>query len=240
MREFEFTVTFEPGSDALMDCFVEHDSLTAWTSVCFTTRERMWRIDHATGTEEALAAFDDVFLDESRCNECLDLPDCDTYREYHVLDESTNSRTVYTFREEVHGCHSVPHYVHEHVGDGVVFEARRSDNEYRWRVLHPDEQPVGGVYDAIEAQLRDGLSLSLSRLSSAGNWNAESRVAAELTPENRAVLEAAVEHGYYSRPREVTVSDLSDELGIPRSTLQYRLRSAEDLVVSQFVDDALS
>jgi len=53
------------------------------------------------------------------------------------------------------------------------------------------------------------------------------------------VLEAAVERGYYSRPREVTVSDLSDELGVPRSTVQYRLRSAEDLVVSQFVDNAL-
>ena len=59
MREFEFTVTYEPGSDALMDCFIEYDSLTAWTSVCFTTRERMWRIDHVTGTEEATERISD-------------------------------------------------------------------------------------------------------------------------------------------------------------------------------------
>lgn len=239
MREFEFTVTFEPGSDALMDVFVEHDSLTAWTSVCFTTRERMWRIDHAAGSAAALADFEDVFLDESRCNECLDLPDCETYREYHVLDESQNARTIYTFREEVHGCHSIPHYVHEHVGDGVVFESRRRADEYQWCILYPNEQPIGALYDTIEAQLREGLTLSLSKLSSAGNWNAESRVAAELTPPQRETLAAAVERGYYSRPRDVTVDDLSDDLGMPRSTVQYRLRSAEDLVISQFVDNAL-
>lgn len=239
MREFEFTVAFEPGSDALMDVFIEHDSLTAWTSVCFTTRERMWRIDHVAGTESALADFEDVFLDESRCNECLDLPDCETYREYHVLDASPNARTVYTFREEVHDCHSVPHYVYEHVGDGVVFESRRRDDEYQWRVLYPHEQPVGELYDTIEAQLRDGLTLSLSRLSSAGNWNAGSRASAELTPEQREVLAAAADRGYYSRPREVTVDDLSDALDVPRSTVQYRLRSAEDVVLSQFVENTL-
>jgi predicted DNA binding protein len=239
VREFEFTVAFEPGSDALMDVFVEHDSLTAWTSVCFTTRERMWRIDHAAGSEAALSAFEDVFLDESRCNECLDRPNCETYREYHLLDESANARTIYTFREEVHNCHSIPHYVHDHVGDGVVFESRRKGNEYQWRVLYPDEQPVGELYDTIEAQLREGLTLSLSRLSSAGNWDAESRVAAELTPEQREVLSAAVDNGYYSRPRAVTVDDLSETLGVPRSTVQYRLRNAEDLVVSQFVEKGL-
>jgi predicted DNA binding protein len=32
---------------------------------------------------------------------------------------------------------------------------------------------------------------------------------------------------------------LSDQLDLPRSTVQYRLRSAEDLIVSEFVRNTL-
>ncbi|MFC6726174.1 transcriptional regulator, partial [Halobium palmae] len=171
MREFEFVVEFDPGADPLMDVFREHPTLTARSSTCFTTEDTMWRLDHVKGSPEALDAFDDLFLDETRCNECLDAPNCDTFREYHVLDRTPNSRTVYTYREEVHRCHSIPHHVHQHVGDGVVFESRRQDGEYRWRVLYPDDRPVGELYDAIEAELRDGLHLDVVHLSRAGNWD---------------------------------------------------------------------
>ena len=239
MREFEFVVRFEEGADELMDVFHEYPSLSARSSVCVSTHDTMWRIDHAKGHEEALDAFEAVFIDENRCNECLDAPNCDTHRAYHVLDRKSNARTIYTYREEVYNCHSVPHYVVGHVGDGVVFESRRSDGEYRWRILYPDDQPVGELYDDIEAQLREGLHLEVSHLSRVGNWDAESRIAAELSPEHWRVLEEAVDRGYYSRPREVTVEGLSDTLDEPRSTVQYRLRTAEDFIISQFVDAVL-
>jgi len=239
LREFEFVVRFDRGVDELMDLFYEYPSLTTRSSVCFSTRETMWRIDHARGSEAALEAFDRVFLDENRCNECLDVPNCETRRAYHVLDRKPNARTIYTYRKEVHRCHSIPHHVIEHVGDGVVFDSRRSDGEYRWRILYLGDQPIGVLYDEIESILRDGLHLEVAHLSRVGNWDAESRIAAELSPAHWQALEAAVEHGYYARPREVTVADLADELGEPRSTIQYRLRTAEDLIISRFVDAGL-
>ncbi|MDS0300820.1 helix-turn-helix domain-containing protein [Halogeometricum sp. S1BR25-6] len=239
MREFEFVVTFERGADDLMDLFFEYPALTTRSSTCFTTHDRMWRIDHVRGEKEALASFDDLFLDEDRCNECFDVVNCDTARMYHVLDRKTNARTVYTYREEVHRCHSIPHHVVDHLGDGVVFESRRTDGEYRWRILYPGEQPIGDLYDAIESDLREGLALEVSHLSRAGNWDVDSRVAAQLSPAHWEVLETAVEHGYYSRPRDVTVAELASLLDAPRSTVQYRLRTAEDLIVEQFVDAAL-
>lgn len=236
MQELAFTVEFDRGADDLMDLFREFPTLEARSSVCVTTRRTMWRIDHVTGPDEALERFDERFLDESRCNECLDTPQCRTNRKYHVLDETPDSRTVYTFRREVQNCHSVPYIVVDHVGDGVVFEARRTGAEYRWKALFPDEQPVGELFDAIEANLRGGLSLSLSRLTQSGNWSAESRIEAELSHKHREALRAAVDAGYYDRPREVTVADLAEDLDLPRSTVQYRLRSAEDVIVERFVE----
>ncbi|TSD09808.1 transcriptional regulator [Haloglomus irregulare] len=235
MREFEFVVRFDEGASALMDVFRAHPRLTARTTECTATAETMWRVDHIRGPPEAIDAVEPVFTDESRCNECLDHRGCDTSREYQVLDRRADGLTVYTYREGVSACHFVPRVVHEHVGDGVAFEARRSGDAYRWKVLYRSERSVGELYDAIAADLRPGLSLEVSHLSAAGRWGASERIDAALSPEGRAALEAAAEAGYYERPRRTTVQELSDRLDVPRSTLQYRLRNAEDAVVSTFV-----
>jgi len=50
---------------------------------------------------------------------------------------------------------------------------------------------------------------------------------------NRRPLRAAVEHGYYESPREIDAGDLADHLDIPRSTLTYRLRRAEEHLAKQ-------
>lgn len=236
VREFEFVVRFEPGADDLMDVFHEHPGLTGRSSVCVTTDESMWRIDHLQGPPGALSAVESVFTDETRCNECLDDASCDTYREYHALDRTSGGLTVYTLRREVHRCHSVPYIVYDHVGEGSVFEARRVGGEYHWKVLYPNDQPVGELYDAIDDELREGLTLEVSHLREAGKWDPVTRTAADLDPDDWEVLEAAYEAGYYSRPRDTTVAELSEALDVPRSTLQYRLRNAEDALVSQFVE----
>lgn len=238
-REFEFVLKFESGADELMDVFRKHESLSLWSSAIFVSNDHMWRLDHVKGTREALNEFEDVFLDENRCNECFDVDSCDTKRAYHTLDRQETSRTVYTLREEIEMCHSLPHFILDCVKRGTVFEARRVSNEYRWRVLFPGDYPIGTVYDTIESHLRDGVSLSVSHITSAGNWKATERVATDFSPEHWNVLEAAVSHGYYERPREVSVSDLASILDSPRSTVQYRLRTAEDRIVSEFVKETL-
>ncbi|MFB6103060.1 MAG: helix-turn-helix domain-containing protein [Haloplanus sp.] len=239
MREIEFAVRYEPGADELMDVFHTYPTLSCRSSVCYSSETAMWRIDHVRGPEAAVEALDDVFLDEERCNECLDRPTCDSEREYHVLDRAPESRTVYTYRIEVDRCHSLPYFVLDHVGDGVAFESRRTDGEYRWKILYPGDPSVGELFDIIEENLRDGLSLELSHLRQSGNWDADTRTAFQLSHDQWQVLARAVEDGYYSRPREVTVAELAERLDVPRSTVQYRLRSAEDLVVSEFVRNTL-
>jgi predicted DNA binding protein len=238
-REFEFALQFESGVDELMDVFRQHQSLSLWSSAIFVSDDHMWRLDHAKGTDEALSAFDDVFLDETRCNECFDVDECETERSYHVLDRRETSRTIYTLRREIKKCHSLPRFVLDHVRKGTVFESHRVGDEYRWRVLFPGGYAIGDVYDTMESHLREGVSLSVSHITSAGNWAATERIAAEFSPEHWRVLKTAVRHGYYERPRDVSVSDLASILDEPRSTVQYRLRTAEDRIVSEFVEQTL-
>jgi predicted DNA binding protein len=235
-REFEFVLRFESGADELMDIFRQHQGLSLWSSAIFVSGEHMWRLDHAKGTAKALSTFDGVFLDESRCNECFDVDQCDTERAYHVLDRQETSRTIYTLRREVEKCHSLPRFILDHVQKGTVFESRRVSDEYRWRVLYPGGHPIGDVYDSIESHLREGVSLSVSHLTDAGNWKPTEKIATDVSPDHWEVLEAAVDHGYYERPRAISVSDLASILDEPRSTVQYRLRTAEDRIVSQFVE----
>jgi predicted DNA binding protein len=238
-REFEFVLQFESGADDLMDVFRQYETLSLWSSAIFVSDSHMWRLDHAKGTDEALSAFDAVFLNETRCNECFDVDNCDTERSYQVLERQETSRTIYTLRREITQCHSLPYFVLDHVQKGTVFESRRVGDEYRWRVLFPGDYPIGDVYDTMESHLRDGVSLSVSHITSAGNWNATERIVTDFSPEHWRVLKTAVSHGYYERPREVSVSDLASILDEPRSTVQYRLRTAEDRIVSHFVEQTL-
>jgi len=58
-----------------------------------------------------------------------------------------------------------------------------------------------------------------------------------LTPEQDAAVRAAVEHGYYQTPREVETYELAEKLGVPGSTLSYRLRRAEAKLADAYVTD---
>ncbi|MFC7082479.1 helix-turn-helix domain-containing protein [Halorussus caseinilyticus] len=52
-----------------------------------------------------------------------------------------------------------------------------------------------------------------------------------LTPEQRETLVLASEMGYFSVPREATVEDLADHLGISTNSVSQRLRRAHDALV---------
>lgn len=49
----------------------------------------------------------------------------------------------------------------------------------------------------------------------------------ELTDKQRMTLELALEEGYYDRPRQTNLEDLSNELEISKSAVSQRLRTAE-------------
>ena len=148
--------------------------------------------------------------------ECRNAPDCGIHHAYHVLDRKANAYIIYTSHEEVHRCHSVP--TTSSITWAMAWgSVAPEDGEYRWRILY----------------------LKVPHLSRVDNWDAESRIAAELSPDHWRVLEEAVDCGYYLCPHEVAVEGLSGVLDEPDSTVQYRLRTAEDFIICQFADATL-
>lgn len=58
----------------------------------------------------------------------------------------------------------------------------------------------------------------------------------EVTEKQRAALTAAREAGYFSVPRECSLQDVADELGISRNAVSARLRRGQDALVAHTLD----
>ena len=57
-----------------------------------------------------------------------------------------------------------------------------------------------------------------------------------LTDRQKWLLHEAIEQGYYDTPREVSLVELSDNLGLAKSTCSETLHRAEGRVLKQFVN----
>lgn len=91
-----------------------------------------------------------------------------------------------------------------------------------------------GDVDAAVSGLPDGLRATVR---SVGPYRRRAGPAApRLTDRQRAAVAAAVDCGYYDSPREGTVEDVADELGIAPGTAAEHLRKAEARVMDRLVD----
>ncbi|PSQ41125.1 helix-turn-helix domain-containing protein [Halobacteriales archaeon SW_12_71_31] len=60
-----------------------------------------------------------------------------------------------------------------------------------------------------------------------------------LSPTQREALLTAVERGYYDTPRDISLTELAEELNTAKSSLSGTLHRAEETVVKTFVTDRL-
>ncbi|UPM44818.1 helix-turn-helix domain-containing protein (plasmid) [Halocatena salina] len=98
---------------------------------------------------------------------------------------------------------------------------------------------MAAIHDGIRGNLRDGLSLTVERLGTPPCLLEDGRVRQNLTPEQKSTLEAAIEHGYYEVPRQRSVTEIADDIGVSSSTFQYRLNRAEAWLARQFAADSM-
>lgn len=113
------------------------------------------------------------------------------------------------------------------VGSGIPLELPFPirDGEARWTVTssHDRLSELGEQLDAF------GISYTLHAL--------EHEYATEnvLTDDQRALVETAIEEGYYDVPRTCTLTELADVVGIAKSTCSEKLHRAESKIVRAFV-----
>ncbi|WP_178915964.1 helix-turn-helix domain-containing protein [Natronomonas gomsonensis] len=227
MREIVFTVVHEPGMNPVADLLAQYPSARIRSLACHVTESALWRVDRATGPGAALDELEDL-AGARYFTDCLVRDGCDGAWETTVLDRSESSLVLYSYWERTPSCDSVPHLAREHFGDGVVLDETWRGRRQRWRALAPDG-PVGAFVEDVRA-VADA-DIEFERVS-----DPDPDPDAELPPKQADALAAAVDAGYYETPREIETYELAEQLGIPGSTLSYRLRRAEAWLAKRYVE----
>jgi predicted DNA binding protein len=236
MREFQFSLSYQTWVDEYADTLRRHDSLRSEAIVSCLDPTELWRLELVTGDTEALEALDPLLTDESLDRESISARDCRARRCHSVIESDATHRIVYTYVGDVSYCDAVPLIAAQYLDGGSLFEVVRADGESHWRVLMQDDETVGMVYDTLTGRLADGITFEFGHLEPAVGWRGDLLGVQSLPEEQRELLELAVERGYFETPREVTLSELADELELPRSTASYRLRRAVAELATGYVN----
>jgi hypothetical protein len=235
MREFAFDIVYEPGADPVMDVFIEYPTLVAEALHGCVTADEFWHVERLTGPTAALDAVERLRLDETVRTASVTETDCSATRYHDVLDRSDDERVIYTHLEGVEDGESVQTLAGRYLPRGSLYCTTRRENRHRWRIFMKSDEKVGLLYDALGATLRPGLAFRMGHLRDADGWGHDSMGSVTLPPDQRTAMRAALDHGYYRTPRDVTLDELAEVLDVPRSTLSYRLRRAEERLVSGYL-----
>jgi predicted DNA binding protein len=237
MREFTFDIVYEAGTDPVMDVFIEHPSLFAEALHGGVTADGFWRVERLTGPSAALDAVERFHLDETVRTASVTETDCSATRVHDVLERSDDERVIYTYLEDVEDGESVQTLAGRYLPRGTLFCTQRREDRHSWRVFLQSDEKVGLLYDALSANLRSGLTFHMGHLGDAEGWGHDSLGSISLPPDQRQAMRAALDHGYYRTPRAITLDELAAELDVPRSTLSYRLRRAEERLVTGYLGE---
>lgn len=232
MRELAFELAYERGVDRVCNVFIDRPGVELTSLYCVGTRDRLWRLDRITGPPEGVAELEAALADRG----CLQLrPGAGSEHRFDVLARDAGRRVVYSWCPDDEPPRSIPTLAVRHFEDGLLFDNERSGDRARWRVVMPNGAGTGAFPEAVREHLGDGVTFDFDHVGQASDWPPGDDRSPTLSPEQRAALEAAIEHGYYEIPRGIDLDDLAERLDLPRSTLSYRLRRAEQRLAEDFL-----
>ncbi|MFW5918452.1 MAG: helix-turn-helix domain-containing protein [Haloferacaceae archaeon] len=241
MRELVFALEYRPGCNRIADALAAYPDARIRSLSLHATDAALWRVDHATGTAGALADVEAAFRESDYYADCLATDDCGATQTTQVLEHTDETLVLYSNWERTPDCASVPHIARDHLGDGTLFDTRQEGRHYTWRIIHSGDGDVAAFFEDLRAAVGDCARTEMLRTATLGSSTvSEERGSPGLSPEQEATLRAAVDHGYYESPREIDAGDLAAHLDVPRSTLTYRLRRAEEYLAKQYVDNRLA
>jgi predicted DNA binding protein len=105
----------------------------------------------------------------------------------------------------------------------MPFEIQDGVGEWVLRASHESLSELGSTFDSI------GVEYTIEYVR---DFEDEEGV---LTEKQREVVEVAHELGYYETPREVSLSEVADELGVAKSTCSEILHRAEGKIMDDFL-----
>ena len=155
MRELVFALTYERGCNAIADTLAAHPEARIRSLSLHATPESLWRVDHATGSPEALEAIEATVRNADYYADCLATDDCGAEQTTEVLEHTDEELVLYSYWERSMTCVSVPHIAIDTLGDGLLFETLHRGREYTWRIIHSGEGDVRAFVDTLSATLGD-------------------------------------------------------------------------------------
>ncbi|MFC6717270.1 helix-turn-helix domain-containing protein [Natrialbaceae archaeon GCM10025810] len=115
---------------------------------------------------------------------------------------------------------------------GTVLRATASEGTWYLRIRFAERDSVSTLYDRLR---ENDITPTIVRLFDLTE-DVHSRCG--LTTRQYETLVAAIDHGYFEIPREISMQELSDELGISHQALSERLRRAYRALVTTELDVA--
>lgn len=136
--------------------------------------------------------------------------------------ESTDSRHLY--RAEWAGSHDLLAAVIE--TDATILEARLNDGVWSFRLRFDEAADTKPFHRRCREH---EIPVDITRVVTLND--ADERADYGLTERQHETLVAAYEAGYFKRPREATLTDLSDELGVTEQAVSRRIGLGLDALV---------
>lgn len=124
---------------------------------------------------------------------------------------------------------------------GFVIQARGANTDENLRGWHerwllPDEEALRNIWQYAREH---GFDFEVLELTQHGLSDAEFRGTDAVTDHQREALTAAYEGGYFAEPREMSLEELADELGLSSTAAAGRLRRGMKALIGSVltVDD---
>lgn len=116
--------------------------------------------------------------------------------------------------------------------NGFMTEAKTKDRGWLVQLQLPDRESLNTIWEYAEDQ-----NIHMEIISIYDSWGGDAEMSYGLTPEQEEALVVALESGYFSEPREKTLSEIADEVGLSSTAMSGRLRRGMRNLVSAALTD---
>jgi predicted DNA binding protein len=205
-------------------------------SVAFSTVN--WELDRTTGTLETRMIVDSS--DRSTLEGGLfTLRDHDQILEYDLLAKRGGVGQIRTVIPTTHAMSSIQNH-----GGYITGPFHIESGSERWQIGFDTEASANGALSALDAdneftvETRDELCLPDMQgyAQTVGAAMTLVEGCRDLSETERQTLEAAVNRGYFERPRDANLASLADEFGVSKAAVSNNLRRGQERVLSRVVD----
>lgn len=213
-------VEFQIGTELfkLGDYVARHEGLTAELERVVPAEDYVIPYVWVTGPPETLDAFTATLEQTETISSVTTLDRLD-------INDSDNKQQLYRIEWVLEELNVMKGLID---AEGIIMEGESIDTAWAFRIRFPDHGHVAQFYQYLtdnditafsigsvqELQIRSGTGLQY-----------------DLTADQQEALALAAERGYFDTPREVTLGELGEELGISEQAVSQRIRRANKKIV---------